>query len=118
MTHTDDNAPREDGEKEKTTKEEMKDPGPLNFLSELITEENLSPEVSTSYRKLVQTMANQFCWEMKSCITFVRSENQETRDIVTEGMVEVAKAFKEAQEAHTEKTQLEMKQLRIQLCGL
>jgi cysteinyl-tRNA synthetase len=77
-----------------------------------------SPEVATSYRKLAQTMANQFCWEMKSCITFIRSENQETRDIVTEEMVEVVKAFKEAQEAHTEKTWLEMEQLRLQLCSL
>jgi hypothetical protein len=118
MTHTDDNAPREDGEKEKTAEEEMKDPRPLDFLSELVTEENLSPEVATSYRKLARTMANQFRREMKSCITFVRSENQKTRDIVTEGMVEVVKAFKEAQEAHTEKTRLEMEQLRLQLRAL
>jgi hypothetical protein len=33
-------------------------------------------------------------------------------------MVEVAKVFKEAQEAHTEKMQLEMEQLRLQLRGL
>ena len=114
MTHAD----GEDGEKEKTTEEEIKDPRPLDFLSELVTEENLSPEVATSYRKLARTLANQFCREMKSCVTFVRSENQETQDIVTKEMVEVAKAFKEAQEAQTERTQLEMEQLRLQLRGL
>ena len=57
MTHAD----GEDREKEETTEEEMKDPGPFDFLSELVTEENLRPEVATSYRKLVWTMANQFC---------------------------------------------------------
>jgi hypothetical protein len=51
---------RENREERKTKEEEMKDSGPLDFLSKLVTEENLSPEVATSYRKLAWTMANQF----------------------------------------------------------
>jgi hypothetical protein len=70
MTHREHNTLREDREERKTKEEEMKDPGPLNFLLELVTEENLSPEVTTSYRKLMWTMANQFHQEMRSCITF------------------------------------------------
>jgi predicted ATPase len=109
---------REDREERKTKEEEMKDPGPPNFLSELVTEENLSPEVATSYRKLAQTMANQFQQELRSCITFIHAENQVTQDTVTERMTEAAKAFKEAQEEHATKTQLEMENLRIQLRSL
>jgi hypothetical protein len=41
-----------------------------------------------------------------------------TRDTVTEGMTEAAKAFKEVQEEHAAKTQLEMENLQIQLHGL
>jgi Spy/CpxP family protein refolding chaperone len=63
-------------------------------------------------------MANQFFQEMRSCITFVHSKNQKTQDIVTKGMVDVAKVFKEAQEVHAENTQLEMEKLQIQLCSL
>jgi hypothetical protein len=84
MTHGDESTSREDGEKGKMKEEEMKEPGPLDFLSELVQEEDLSPKVATSYRKLMRTMANQFCQEMKSCITFVCAENQVTWDTVTD----------------------------------
>jgi hypothetical protein len=76
MTTGEHDMPREDREERKTKEEEMKDPRPLNFLSELVTEENLSAEVATSYRKLAQTMANQFQQELRSCVTFVCTENQ------------------------------------------
>jgi hypothetical protein len=118
MTHGDESKSREDGAKGKMKEEEMKDPGPLDFLSELVQEEVLSPEVATLYRKLVRTMVNQFCQEMKTCITFVRAENQATRDTVTEGMREVAVAFKDAQEEHAKGTWQVIEDLRVQLCGL
>jgi hypothetical protein len=118
MTTGEHNVPREDREEVTTKEEEMKDPGPLDFLSELVKEEVLSPEVATSYRKLARTMVNQFHQEMKSCITFVCAENQVTRDTVTEGMKEVAEVFSEAQKEHVERMQLEMENLRIQHCDL
>jgi hypothetical protein len=118
MTHRDESMSREDGEKGKMKEEEMKDPGPLDFLSELVQEEDLSPEVATSYRKLVQTMANQFCQEMKSCITFVCAENLVTQNTVTEGMREIVEVFTEAQKEHVEKMQLEMENLWVQLHSL
>jgi quinol monooxygenase YgiN len=108
---------REDRE-ERKTKEEVKDPGPLKFLPELVKEEDLSPEVDTSYRKLAQTMTNQFRQEMRSCITFVRVENQAIQDMVTERMKDVAEAFKNVQEEHMKETRLEMENLQVQLCGL
>jgi hypothetical protein len=118
MTHRDESMSREDGEKGKMKEEEMKEPGSLNFLSKLVQEEDLRPEVATSYRKLTWTMVNQFHQEMKSCITFVHAENQVMRNTVTEGMKEIVEAFTEAQKEHGEKTQLEMENLRTQLRSL
>jgi hypothetical protein len=94
--------PREDRKEEETKEEEMKDSGPLDFVSELVKE----------------AITNLVRQDLQSYVTLARAETQATRDTVTEGMMEMAKTFKDTQKEHAERMQLEMESLRIQLRSL
>jgi hypothetical protein len=54
MTH---DVMREGGEMMKEEEEKMKEPEPLAFLATPVTEEDISPKVATTYRKLTRAIA-------------------------------------------------------------